>query len=38
MIFNHLNIYYKDLNTVKVTGKKNNVETRTGYKIAGYNP
>lgn len=28
---------YKDLNTVKVTGKKNNVETRTGYKIAGYN-
>ena len=37
MIFNHLNIYYKDLNTVKVTGKKNNVETRTGYKIAGYN-
>lgn len=27
---------YKDLNTVKVTGK-NNVETRTGYKIAGYN-
>uniref|UniRef100_UPI0025955940 transposase n=1 Tax=uncultured Methanosphaera sp. TaxID=262501 RepID=UPI0025955940 len=28
---------YKNLNTVKVTGKKNNVETRTGYKIAGYN-
>ena len=27
---------YKDLNTVKVT-EKNNVETRTGYKIAGYN-
>lgn len=22
---------------MKVTGKKNNVETRTGYKIAGYN-
>lgn len=22
---------------MKVTGKKNNVETRTGYKIAGHN-